>query len=80
MKFFLNGKGDKWFLRNLSNLEQNFNSGEYLVVTVIKTIKTTTADANQKLLEVGFGGGFRLNWIKNNLAIDACGIDPSLQR
>lgn len=74
---FSNGEGDKWFLRNLSNLEKNFNPEEDRVISVLKKIKPTAANTDQKLLEVGCGGGYRLNWIKDNLTIDAYGIDPS---
>lgn len=54
---FRNSEADKWFLRNLSNLEKNFSAEEDRVISVLKKIKSTTANTDQKLLEVGCGGG-----------------------
>ena len=76
---FRNGEDDKWFLRNLSNLEKDFSPEDDRIISVLKKLKATTANTDQKFLEVGCGGGSRLNWIKNNLAIDAYGIDPSVE-
>lgn len=76
---FRDEEADKWFIRNLSNIEKNFKPEEDRIISVLKSIKPTTANADQKLLEVGCGSGHRLNWIKNNLEIDVHGIDPSIK-
>ena len=55
-EIFRNEEGDKWFSRNLSNLEKDFKPEEDRIISVLKRIKSTTANKDQKLLEIGCGG------------------------
>ena len=70
-QIFLQGEGDKWFERNLTN--QNLNNN--IQDPVLQIIKELNLDYSS-VLEVGCSNGYRLNYLKKNGA-KLYGIDPS---
>jgi ubiquinone/menaquinone biosynthesis C-methylase UbiE len=77
---FLNSEGDAWFKRNHKNsLNRDFDKVDSVVSAVKNIIDSASFKENRlNILEIGCGGGKRLEWMKSNLNVDVYGIDPSL--
>ncbi len=76
-KLFLNGEGDKWYLRNRKVLETRTYENDILCVNIDRILKLKS---KKKILclEIGCADGSRLNLIKkkfNNIKV--IGVDPS---
>ena len=76
-KLFLNGEGDKWYLRNRKVLETRTYENDILCVNIDRILKLKS---KKKILclEIGCADGSRLNLIKKKFSnIKVVGIDPS---
>ena len=76
---FLSSEGDRWFDRNKSTIG-NYDPIEMTEDQILALVQEFLPFVSSKvpsLLEVGCGGGNRLKWSKDQLGVDAHGIDPS---
>ena len=74
---FLKSEADAWFVRNKENLSRrNFEDDN--VVRAISDISKSSGNTMLKILEIGCGGGERLNYISNSINCLVSGVDPSL--
>ena len=74
---FLKSEADAWFVRNKENLSKlNFEDDN--VVRAALDISKSSSNAMLKILEIGCGGGERLNYIGNAINCSISGVDPSL--
>lgn len=76
-KIFLNGEGDKWFLRNRKVLKTKTYENDILCINIDRLLKLKS---KKKILclEVGCADGTRLNLIKKKFKkIKVIGVDPS---
>jgi ubiquinone/menaquinone biosynthesis C-methylase UbiE len=71
-EIFKDSEGDRWFQRNRKTLNSRLYEDDE-VVNLIKSIELFP----QKALEIGCGGGHRLEIIRNAFQADCYGIDPS---
>jgi len=67
--------GDGWFERNIGNLEHTFNS--YPSSILVKWLQKQDLKPTGKILELGCGPGFNLDFLTTSLNITGFGIDPS---
>lgn len=75
-QIFLKSEGDAWFHRNeAALLQKNVKEDDLIVQEVLKI--TEFYDGNIKILEVGCGDGFRLEWLNKNINATCFGIEPS---
>jgi ubiquinone/menaquinone biosynthesis C-methylase UbiE len=75
-EIFLNSEGDAWFHRNEIAIFNKKMPDEDLIIFELLKI-TKNRKLNLKILEIGCGNGYRLDWIKKNLDIECYGIEPS---
>jgi ubiquinone/menaquinone biosynthesis C-methylase UbiE len=74
---FLKSEADAWFARNKENLSRrNFEDDN--IVRAISDISKSSSNTMLKILEIGCGGGERLNYISNSINCSVSGVDPSL--
>ena len=74
---FLKSEADAWFDRNKENLSRrNFEDDN--IVRAISDISKSSSNTMLKILEIGCGGGERLNYISNSINCSVSGVDPSL--
>ena len=74
---FLKSEADAWFDRNKEGLsKRNFEDDN--VVRAALDISKSSSNAMLKILEIGCGGGERLNYIGNAINCSISGVDPSL--
>jgi len=71
-EIFKAGEGDRWFFRNRKS-SNSCRDSEDKIVNLIKSIELFP----KKVLEIGCGGGHRLEIIRNGFQADCYGIDPS---
>jgi ubiquinone/menaquinone biosynthesis C-methylase UbiE len=74
---FLKSEADAWFDRNKESLsKRNFEDDD--IVKAILDISKSYSNTMLKILEIGCGGGERLNYIGNSINCSISGVDPSL--
>ena len=72
--FFQQGEADAWFNRNISDLENDTHDpATELLITWLKPFKNEIGE----ILEIGCGGGHRLNQLSQSLSANAHGVEPS---
>ena len=75
-EIFRNGEADQWFERNKSAFDVSKPDPEMeLLLNWMLPFK----DRIKSLLEVGCGGGHKLDFLSKKLAADGYGIEPSLE-
>lgn len=67
--------GNDWFNRNIKNLETDYKS--FQLTYLVKWLKEQNFLPNQKILELGCGPGFSLDFLSTSLEADSFGLDPS---
>ena len=77
-QIFLESEGDAWHCRNESILKQKNLSTDDLIIQEILKIHGAKNN-NLKILEIGCGNGYRLEWLKKNIGAKCYGIEPSNQ-
>ena len=77
-QIFLESEGDAWHCRNESILKHKNLSTDDLIIQEILKIYGTKKN-NLKILEIGCGNGYRLEWLKKNIDAKCYGIEPSNQ-
>ena len=77
-EIFLQSEGDAWFTRNQQSVAtRKLPDDDALLREIIDFLPANTR--KPKVLEVGYGEGTRLAWLKDNLHADCYGIEPSAQ-
>jgi ubiquinone/menaquinone biosynthesis C-methylase UbiE len=71
-EIFKAGEGDRWFFRNRKS-SNSCRDSEDIIVNLIKSIELFP----KKVLEIGCGGGHRLEIVRLAFQTDCYGIDPS---
>jgi ubiquinone/menaquinone biosynthesis C-methylase UbiE len=72
---FSQSEGNAWFSRNAA--AQAARSLPYDDEVLMQVLRLPAPATGARLLEVGFGDGSRLNWLKENSTYDCSGIEPS---
>lgn len=72
---FAQAEGNAWFARNAAAQAARVLPQEDDVLEQIQRLPAPDPGAN--LLEIGFGDGTRLNWLRNNTSYACHGIDPA---
>ena len=74
---FLKSEADAWFDRNKENLSKRDFEDDYTVKAILD-ISKSSSNKKLKILEIGCGGGERLNYINHSINCSVSGVDPSL--
>jgi ubiquinone/menaquinone biosynthesis C-methylase UbiE len=75
-KTFLQSEGNAWFNRNKQALAETSLPDQD---RILPDLLELPLQPSMKVLEIGCGSGNRLVWLKENLALECSGIDPSAQ-
>ena len=75
---FLQSEGDAYFNRNQQVSDVQILATDPLLSEIVELHNNAEGGA-RKILEIGCGDGSRLAWLKNNLAYDCFGIEPSVK-
>lgn len=67
--------GNDWFVRNIKNLETDYKS--FPLTYLVNWLKEQNFLPNEKILELGCGPGFSLDFLSTSLEADSFGLDPS---
>tara|TARA_B000000475_G_C15879615_1_gene399913 strand:- start:14 stop:664 length:651 start_codon:yes stop_codon:yes gene_type:complete len=67
--------GNDWFDRNIKNLETDYKS--FPLKYLINWLKEQNFPPNEKLLELGCGPGFSLDFLSKSLQANSFGLDAS---
>lgn len=76
---FLAGEGDAWFERNHAAVAEHCNGATDPVVEEVCKLSELSGAPRRgmRVLEVGCGEGWRLQWLKDNHGFEVYGIEPS---
>lgn len=75
---FLEGEADAWFERNQAAIERcQLDATSDPVIRAVDRCLSPVRAPGMRLLEIGCGGGKRLQAIKNTLGISCHGLEPS---
>ena len=72
--FFENGEANEWFNRNKERLENRRND---TTIDLLADWLKPFADEITDILEIGCGGGHRLNKLAESLTANGFGVEPS---
>ena len=78
-QIFLESEGDAWHFRNQSALlKKNLHNKDFIINEILSIYKYESSK-KLKILEIGCGNGYRLDWLQKNIKTICFGIEPSKQ-